>query len=117
MGGGTVTAQRFELTDLLGPLWDTQAGTGPAIAAAFLSQPRGQGAAGWGASWTGGPPWPGKAPLRRALHALSVTALEQILGSCLEAVGAEHFEAEGVAEPVGRVERDADRQRVLDLLA
>jgi len=43
MGRGTVTAQRFELTDLLGPLWVTQAGTGPAIAAAFLSpDPRGK---------------------------------------------------------------------------
>jgi hypothetical protein len=51
-----------------------------------------------------------------ALHALSVTALEQVLGSCLEALGAEHLEAESVGEPVGRVERGADRQRVLDLL-
>jgi hypothetical protein len=34
--------------------------------------------------------------------------LDQVLGSCLE--------AEGVGEPVGRVERGADRQRVLDLL-
>lgn len=58
---------------------------------------------------------PAEAPLRRALHALSVTALEQVLGSCLEALRAEHLEAEGVGKPVGRVERDADRQRVLDL--
>jgi hypothetical protein len=50
------------------------------------------------------------------LNALPVTPLEQVLGSCLEALGAEHLEAEGVGEPVGRVERDADRQRVLDLL-
>src|SRR5215510_2229065 len=56
-------------------------------------------------------------PLERALHALPVTPLEQVLGSCLEALGAEHLEAEGVGEPVGRVERGADRQRVLDLLA
>src|SRR5580704_1880915 len=48
---------------------------------------------------------------------LSVTPLEQVLGSCLEALGAEQFEAEGVGEPVGRVERGADRQRVFDLLA
>jgi hypothetical protein len=47
----------------------------------------------------------------------SVTPLEQVLGSCLEALGAEQFEAEGVGEPVGRVERGAARQRVLDLLA
>ena len=50
-------------------------------------------------------------------RALSVTALEQVLGSRLEAFGAEYLEAEGVGEPVGGVERDADRQRVLDLLA
>jgi hypothetical protein len=39
----------------------------------------------------------------------SVTPLEQVLGSCLEALGAEQFKAEGVGEPVGRVERRADR--------
>jgi hypothetical protein len=42
---------------------------------------------------------------------------EQVLGSCLEALGAEQFEAEGVSEAVGRVERGADRQRILGLLA
>ena len=57
------------------------------------------------------------ADMRRAPHALPVTALEQVLGSCLEVLGTEHLEAEGVGEPVGRVDRDADRQRVLDLLA
>ena len=46
---------------------------------------------------------------------LPVTPLEQVPGSCLEALGAEHLEAEGVGEPAGRVERGADRQRVLDL--
>jgi hypothetical protein len=51
------------------------------------------------------------------LNALPVTPLEQVLGSCVEALGAEHLEAEGVGEPVRRVERGADRQRVLDLLA
>ena len=55
------------------------------------------------------------APAR--LNALPVTPLEQVLCSCLEALGAEQFEAEGIGEPVGRVERGADRQRVLDLLA
>jgi hypothetical protein len=30
-----------------------------------------------------------------------VTPLEQVLRCCLEAFGAEHFEAEGVGEPVG----------------
>lgn len=53
---------------------------------------------------------------RLAACALSVTALEQVLGSSLEALGGEHFEAEGVGQPVGRVERGADRERVLDLL-
>jgi hypothetical protein len=53
----------------------------------------------------------------QVLHALSVTPLEQILGSRLIAFGAEYLEAEGVGEPVDCVERDADRQRVLDLLA
>jgi len=48
--------------------------------------------------------------------ALSVTALEQVLGSCRKGLGAEHLEAEGVGEPVGRVERGADRKRILDLL-
>ena len=36
---------------------------------------------------------------------LSVTPLEQVLGSCLEALGAEQLETEGVGEPAGRVER------------
>jgi hypothetical protein len=40
---------------------------------------------------------------------LSVTALEQIFGACLKALRAQQFEAEGVGEPVGRVERGADR--------
>jgi hypothetical protein len=48
--------------------------------------------------------------------ALSVAALEQVLGSCREALGAEHLEAERVGEPVGGIERGADRERVLDLL-
>src|SRR5262245_22886124 len=56
-------------------------------------------------------------PLERALHALPVTPLDQVLGSCLEALGAEHLEAERVGEPVGGVECGADRQRVLDLVA
>jgi hypothetical protein len=47
---------------------------------------------------------------------LSVAALEQVLGSCREALGAEHLEAERVGEPVGGIERGADRERVLDLL-
>lgn len=51
------------------------------------------------------------------LHALAVTPLKQEFGSRLEALGAEHLEAKGVGEPVGRIERGADRQRVLDLLA
>ena len=59
----------------------------------------------------------GRPPCLTAAAVLSVTPLEQVLGSCLEALGAEQFEAEGVGEPVGRVERGADRQRVLDLLA
>src|SRR5262245_11739257 len=50
-------------------------------------------------------------------NALPVAPLEQVPGSCLEALRAEHLEAEGVGEPTGRVERDADRQRVFDLLA
>ena len=37
-------------------------------------------------------------------------------GSWLEALGGEQFEAEGFGEPVGRVERGADGQCVLDLL-
>ena len=53
---------------------------------------------------------------RLALRRLPVTPLEQVLGSCLEAFGAEQFEPEGVGEPVGGVEGGADRQRVLDLL-
>src|SRR5215472_3305542 len=48
---------------------------------------------------------------------LPVTALEQEPGSRLVALGAEQLEAQGVGKPVGRVERGADRQRVLDLLA
>ena len=65
-------------------------------------------------SWS----WPEPQPLRsrRAssrqapaaqvkLNALPVTPLEQVLGSCLETLGAEHLEAEHVGEPVGRVER------------
>ena len=52
-----------------------------------------------------------------SLYALPVTPLEQVLGSCLEALGAQHRKAERVGEPVGGVERGADRQRVLDLLA
>jgi hypothetical protein len=47
-------------------------------------------------------------PSALRLNALPVTPLEQVLGSCLEALGAEHLEAEGVGEPVGRVERCAD---------
>jgi hypothetical protein len=54
---------------------------------------------------------------RMICYALAVTPLEQVLRSRLEAFRAEHLEAEGVGEPVGRVERSADRQRVLDLLA
>ena len=46
---------------------------------------------------------------------LAVTALEQVPGACLEAQLSEQLEAEGVGEPVGRVERGAHRQRVLDL--
>jgi hypothetical protein len=51
------------------------------------------------------------------MSSLSVTPLEQVLGSRLVALGAEQFEAESVGKPVGRVERGTDRQRVLDLLA
>jgi hypothetical protein len=47
---------------------------------------------------------------------LAVTPLEQVLRSCLEALEAEHLESEGAGEPIGHVERGADRQRVLDLL-
>jgi hypothetical protein len=46
------------------------------------------------------------------LSGLPVTPLEQVPGTCLEALGAEHLEAEGVGEPAGGVERRADRQRV-----
>jgi hypothetical protein len=54
---------------------------------------------------------------RRACTAvLSITALEQVLCSSLETLGAEQFEAECVGEPAGRIEGGADRQRVLDLL-
>jgi len=72
------------------------------------------------AAWVRTPPGtrPMQAPAAPAtLSALPVTPLEQVPGSCLEALGAEHLEAEGVGEPVGRAERGADRQRVLDLLA
>src|SRR5215467_9737304 len=50
-------------------------------------------------------------------HVLPVTPPEQVLGSCFETLRAEHLETEGVGEPVGRIERGADRQRVPDLLA
>ncbi|MEU4287288.1 hypothetical protein AB0E63_03625 [Kribbella sp. NPDC026596] len=42
--------------------------------------------------------------------------LEQVFGSCLEVLGAEHLEAEGVGESAGCVEGGADCQRVFDLL-
>ncbi|QBS43471.1 hypothetical protein DMB37_28550 [Nocardia sp. CS682] len=41
---------------------------------------------------------------------------EQVPGSRVEACGAELFEVECIAQPVGRVENRADGQRVLDLL-
>ena len=72
------------------------------------------------AVWGRPPPCtrPMKAPAAPVkLNALPVTPLEQVLGSCLKTLRAEHLEAEGVGEPAGRVERGADRQRVLDLLA
>lgn len=34
------------------------------------------------------------------LSVLPVTPLEQVPGTCLEPLGAEHLEAEGVGEPV-----------------
>lgn len=43
------------------------------------------------------------------VRSLSVAPFEQELGSCREARGAGEFEAEGVGEVVGGVERGADR--------
>jgi arylamine N-acetyltransferase len=52
----------------------------------------------------------------RMTAGLPVAALEQVLGACLEIFGAEQLKAEGVSEPVGGVERGADRERIGGLL-
>jgi hypothetical protein len=55
--------------------------------------------------------------LRTALPRRStVTAGEQILSASLERLGTWHDEPEGISQPTDRVEREADGERILDLL-
>ena len=48
---------------------------------------------------------------------LPVAALKQKFRACLEGFGSWHEEAESIGQPISRVKRQADRERVLDLLA
>src|SRR5262245_22970079 len=58
------------------------------------------------------------APAEQPISAGSaVAAREQELRARLEGFGTGHEEAEGIREPIDRVEREPDCERVLDLLA
>ena len=45
-------------------------------------------------------PIPVRAPFGWWQDSLSITAFEQVVGSCLEILGTEYLKAEGVGEPV-----------------
>lgn len=46
----------------------------------------------------------------------AITTCEEIFRASLEGIGSRHGESEGIGQPTDHVERETDRERILDLL-